>query len=165
MACRFGFSSAAAALLGTLASAQTTTLVSAARTGGAGDARSIKPAISSDGKRVAFQSLADDLVSGDSNGVADIFLRDLSNGTLARCSVSSAGAQSDFQSIAPALSGDGQIVAFQSFASNLVAGDANLTWDVFVRELQAGITRRVSVAWNGAEADGPSDGAALSADG
>jgi Tol biopolymer transport system component len=148
-----------------LAQVPTTSLVSATSGGIPGDAHSLKPAISSAGLHVAFQSLASDLVPGDSNGLTDIFVRDMPGGAIERCSVSSALAQGDLASIAPSISADGRLVAFQSAATNLVANDTNFVSDVFVHDRATGITRRVSVDASGAQADATSDGAALSADG
>src|SRR5688572_11184169 len=111
---RPSFQAAAAGLvLCAAGQAQTTALVSTAAAD-SGNGRSTRPAISSDGQRIAFQSLASDLVAGDTNGVSDVFVRDMPGGAIARCSVSSAGLQGDQPSIAPAISGDGRLVAFQS---------------------------------------------------
>src|SRR5688572_23582965 len=144
--------------------AQSTALVSTAA-GDSGNGRSTRPAISADGQRIAFQSLASDLVAGDTNGVSDVFLRDMPGGAIARCSVSSAGLQGDQPSIAPAISGDGRFVAFQSNSTNLVAGDTNQASDVFVHDRATGSTRRVSVDAALAQGNGSSGGACLSADG
>ncbi len=91
--------------------------------------------ISADGRRVAFASLASNLVAGDTNGAFDAFVRDRSASTTQRVSVSSAGAQGDGTSELPAIAGNGSVVAFHSFAPNLVASDLNQTADVFVHEL------------------------------
>src|SRR5436309_8355810 len=76
--------------------------------------------------------------------------------TTERVSVDTAGAQGNFVSLYPSISADGRFVAFQSYASNLVAGDTNGTWDVFVRGLQSGTTERVSVDSGGAVGNGSS---------
>ncbi len=129
--------------------------------GGANDA----PAISSDGRYVAFASLSTNLVPGDTNAVSDVFVRDSVGGTTTRVSVSGAGAQSNGISDQPAISGDGRYIAFRSSASNLVASDTNGHYDVFVRDIVAGTTTRVSVSTSGTEGNDDSAQPALSADG
>src|SRR5262249_29212400 len=110
-----------------------------------------------DGRYVAFESLATNLVSGDTNGVEDVFVRDLQSGTTERVSVSSSGVQGSSDSgrvDSLSISGDGRYGAFASIARNLVTSDTNSLNDVFVRDRQAGTTERVSV--NSAEAQGNS---------
>ena len=82
-----------------------------------------------------------------------------------RVSVGAGGRQGDGGSSEPALSADGRYVAFGSDASNLVAGDTNGVRDVFVRDLQAGVTRRVSTGTGGRPANGESFFPSVSADG
>jgi Tol biopolymer transport system component len=91
-------------------------------------------AISTDGRYCLFSSTATNLVAGDTNGRADIFVRDRVLGTTIRVDVSATGAQANGNVGPAALASDGHSVAFQSFASNLVAGDTNGFRDVFVRE-------------------------------
>src|SRR5690348_3425787 len=91
-------------------------------------------AISADGRFVAFQSAASNLVPGNTNGVSDVFVRDLQTGTTERVSVDSTGTPGNGASEAPSLSGDGALVAFQSQATNLVTGDTNNATDVFVHD-------------------------------
>jgi WD40 repeat protein len=117
------------------------------------------PAISADGRFVAFASAASNLVAGDTNGVVDVFVRDRVNGTTERVSIDSTGMEGNLDSGfvgTVAISSDGRIVAFASYASNLVAGDANATTDIFVHDRATGITERVSVDSSGAEANGGS---------
>ena len=102
---------------------------------GPGSAPSTAPSVSRDGRVVAFESVATDLVPRDTNAVRDIFLRDLVRGATIRASVGSAGRQVAAESRRPSLSGDGGAVAFDSIAPNLVSGDSNRTRDVFVRDL------------------------------
>ena len=90
-------------------------------------------AISADGRYCLFSSTATNLVVGDTNGQADLFLRDRVLGTTVRVDVSATGAQANGVVGSAALSSDGHSAAFQSFASNLVAGDTNGFRDVFVR--------------------------------
>src|SRR5439155_25296092 len=120
------------------------------------------PADCDDGRFVALVSLSDNLVPGDTNSAADIFVRDRLTGTTERVSVSSTGAQANGNSGllngmgGPSISADGRYVAFDSQASNLVKGDTNGAIDVFVRDRLTGTTERVSVARNGAQVNGDS---------
>ena len=123
------------------------------------------PVIDGDGRLVAFESGATNLVSEDTNAATDIFVRDLSSNTTRRISVSSQGGQADNFSDEPAISANGRYVAFESAASNLVTGDTNGVTDVFVRDLRAGTTRRVSVSGKGLQGNGYSDMPTISADG
>lgn len=124
------------------------------------------PAISSNGRFVAFVSYASNLVTGDNNGVADIFVRDLKIGTTRRVSLSSFGDESNQYSYGPSLSANGRFVAFASYANNLVENDNNGRTDVFVRDLKTGVTQRVSIDSQGVEGNGSSIGpAAMSANG
>ena len=143
----------------------TTELVSVDSSGNQANGFSAWPAISADGRFVAFASDASNLVSGDTNGKGDIFVRDRQTGATERVSVDSAGNQADGGSDAPAISGDGRFVAFVSDASNLVSGDTNGQSDVFVHDRQTGVTERVSVDSAGNQANGGSAAPAISADG
>jgi Tol biopolymer transport system component len=143
----------------------TTECLSLDATGVPGDSDSEFGVVSADGRFVAFRSLADDLVSGDTNGAWDIFVRDRQNGTTERVSVASSGAAANGDSNNPSMSANGRFVAFESAASNLVAGDTNGALDVFVHDRQTGTTERVSVASGGAEGDDDSERPCLSADG
>ena len=146
--------------------AGTTSLVSVTSTGAPADDESCcGTSISADGRYVAFNSLASNLVLGDSNLADDVFVRDRVAGTTRRVSVSSSGAQANSFSVAPSISADGRYVAFVSYASNLVPGDTSRSVDVFVRDLVAGTTTRVSVSSSGAQAMGSSDMPSTSADG
>jgi Tol biopolymer transport system component len=134
--------------------------------GGYGFTNSGIPALSADGRFVAFTSDASNLVPGDTNGVPDIFVRDRQAGTTERVSVAAGGAQANgFGSDTPSLSVDGRFVAFRSFASNLVPGDTSSVSDIFVRDRQAGTTERINVASDGTEAGNTSDAPSLSVDG
>jgi Tol biopolymer transport system component len=116
----------------------TTVLVSTG-SGGQGNSYSSDPSISADGRYVAFDSLADNLVAGDTNGNQDVFVRDLVSGTTVLFSTGSTG-QGDSHSFAPSISADGRYVAFTSYATNLVAGDTNSDSGTFVRDLVSGTT-------------------------
>lgn len=121
--------------------------------------------ISSDGRFVAFASVATNLVSGDTNGRNDIFLRDLVAGTTVRVSLDSSGTQGNNNSYAPSISGDGRYVAFESVATNLVAGDTNGHPDIFVRDLVTGTTTRASVRSSGTQGNNVSSAPSISSDG
>lgn len=111
------------------------------------------PSITGDGRMAAYDSEAGNLVPGDTNGVADVFVRDLATGLTERVSVSSSGAQANGPSRAPKISRDGRFVVFASDAANLVPGDTNETTDVFVRDRVARRTVRVNVATDGTQAN------------
>ncbi|WP_139559633.1 DUF11 domain-containing protein [Methylotetracoccus oryzae] len=131
----------------------------------------VEPALSGNGRFVAFPSNATNLVAGDTNGAWDIFVRDRTTRQTTRISVDSAGKQGDqppsyYPPSRPALSADGRFVAFVSDATNLVAGDTNGTWDVFVHDRKTHQTIRVSVDSVGRQGnDDSAGGLAISLDG
>jgi Tol biopolymer transport system component len=122
-------------------------------------------AISGDGRYVAFQSDATNLVPGDTNGSTDAFVHDLLTGQTVRASVDSNGNQAMFGALAPAISADGRWVAFTSYSRDLVAGDTNGFFDTFVHDMQTGATTLVSVSSNGTQGNDNSFGPRISADG
>lgn len=138
---------------------------SVASGGAQADGESAAPAISGDGRYVAFVSEATNLVASDTNNVRDVFLHDLSTGTTTRVSVGSGGEQGNAGSFAPSISADGRYVAFASRGANLVPADSNKASDVFVRDLQSGVTERVSVGPDGVQGEGASEGPSVSGDG
>jgi Tol biopolymer transport system component len=142
-----------------------TILVSAASDGRPGNGNSYSPAISADGRYVAFASEATNLVRADTNGSTDIFVHDLQTGRTARVSVASDGAQANGDAFTPSISGDGRFVAFATDAGNLVPGDANGASDVFVHDAATGRTVLVSAPRGGGPSDRGSFSPALSADG
>lgn len=142
-----------------------TSRVSVASDGTEANNASSFPAISSDGRYVAFQSYADNLVRGDTNGASDIFVHDRETLQTTRVSISSDGNQGNGESYFPSISGDGRYVAFTSEADNLVPNDTNGKEDVFIHDRQTGKTTRISIADNGAEGDNVSQFQSLSADG
>jgi Tol biopolymer transport system component len=142
----------------------TTTLVSATPGGVPGGAISSAPSISRDGRFVAFQSDAGDLVASDDNRETDVFVRDLQAGTTEVVSVVAAG-DVDGHSAAPAISADGRYVAFESQATNLAAGVTTEGTAVFRRDRASGTTALVSVGLSGGDAAGSSGQAAISGDG
>jgi hypothetical protein len=122
--------------------------------------------VSGDGRYVVFESSASNLVAGDTNGVADVFVHDRTTGVTTRVSVDSAGAEGNADSHLGAIADDVPVIVFSSFATNLVAGDTNFRGDAFVHDLATGTTERVSVDSAGNEGNHVSGGpAALSADG
>jgi Tol biopolymer transport system component len=154
-----GCSPAAPAALGV------TTRVSVSSSGVKGNAKSAYPSISSDGRFVAFQSDATNLVPGDTNGAMDIFVHDRHKATTELVSVCSMGCLGNDRSERPSISADGRYVAFRSLASNLVADDSNGIGDIFVHDRQTGATELVSVSSNGGLGNGRSEWPSISADG
>lgn len=129
----------------------TTERVSVDSDGNEGNGRSINPVISNNGRFVAFHSLATNLVNNDTNGNQDVFVHDRQTGMTERVSVSSSGLEGNGGSDSAGLSNNGRFVTFQSTASNLVIGDNNNSGDVFVRDRETGITKRVSLNSSGDE--------------
>jgi Tol biopolymer transport system component len=144
---------------------QVTQRISVGPGGQQANAESFEPAISAHGRFVAFYSYASNLVAGDTNNNYDVFVRDRKLQVTRRISVGPAGQQANDDSREPVISAHGRFVAFESVASNLVAGDTNNRFDVFVRDRKAQVTRRVSVGPAGQQANGNSFQSAISADG
>jgi VCBS repeat protein len=142
-----------------------TSRVSVATGGGQSNNNSFTPALSADGRFVAFHSFATNLVPGDTNGVLDVFVHDRQTGATTRVSVATGAIQGNNTSRAGFLSADGGLVAFESDATNLVTGDTNGVRDLFIHDRQTGVTTRVSVATGGGQVNGESVDAELSADG
>jgi hypothetical protein len=142
-----------------------TTRVSFDSSGMQGTGSSTWPSISADGRYVAFDSEASNLVNGDTNSFGDIFVHDRQTGGIGRASVASDGTQGNGDSYWSSSSDDGRFVAFTSSASNLVNDDTNDFADIFVHDMQTGKTTRVSVASDGAQANGRSYVASISGDG
>lgn len=111
-----------------------------------GNGESSGAQISSDGKLVAFSSTANDLVAGDNNGLrVDLFVRDLAGSHTWLLSVSHTGDGANGNSYAPVFSGDGKSVVFESTASNLIALPTKGDGDIYMRDIEAGLTRLLSV--------------------
>jgi len=144
---------------------RTTTLVSVNSTAEKGNNTSWNPGISHDGQRVVFASTADNLVPSDWNGTQDIFLHAVESGQTSRVSVNSSEAQGNDFSFHPRISANGEFVVFASSSDNLVLNDTNSQQDVFVRDLVAGTTERVSVSTTGVQADSYMLDATISSDG
>jgi Tol biopolymer transport system component len=145
----------------------TTTRVSVATDNTQGNDRSMWPSISANGQYVAFVSLADNLIGAgnDNNDRADVFVHDLVMHTTTRVSVADNEAEANNESTWFSINPDGRYVAFASWANNLVSGDVNGNGDVFVRDLVAGETTRVSVTSGGAEVSGNCVAPSISANG
>jgi len=143
----------------------TTERVSVASDGAQGNGGSLDPAMTPDGRFVIFTSLASNLVTDDTNGQIDVFLRDRQLGTTELMSRASDGTLGNNDSNFPTISADGHFVAFQSRAINLVPGDINGMTDVFVKDRFSGAVELISVAFGGAFATEPSDSPDLSSDG
>jgi Tol biopolymer transport system component len=149
--------------------AQATTRLSVSQTGAEADGASSAPRISTDGRFVAFSSLATNLVAGDTNAQSDVFVRDLQAGTVECVSLATGGAPADGASEGVAVSGDGRYVVFASTATNLIEGeqlaDAARVWDLYRRDRVAGAIVRVSASPAGLKGNAHSFAPVISADG
>ena len=131
-----------------------------------------RPTLSQDGRYVAYWSAADNLVDGDTNRVTDCFVTDRQTHETIRVDVGPNDVQANGECARPVISGDGKMVAFESAATNLEkpgmlgkSTDTNRARDVFVRDLEAGTTTRVSVTSDGKQGMGESVRPSISADG
>jgi len=143
----------------------TTTRASESSASVPGNDTSWLASMSGDGRFVVFESYASNLVANDANGEADVFVHNVRTGTTKRVSVAENGGEAEDGCYSPTISANGRFVAFDSYASNLVAGDENDAGDVFVHDRKKGTTRRVSVASDGREANGASGFPFISANG
>lgn len=145
-----------------------TSRVSVSTRGAQGNDASYNPQISANGRYVAYWSTASNLVPGDTNDAGDVFVFDRALRVTTRVSTSRHRGQGDDESRVPAISADGRFVAFLSAASNLVPGDTNQTWDVFVHDRRGGTVTRVSRSTRGAQTNATSyesSGPSISGDG
>ncbi len=142
-----------------------TSRVSISSSGRQGNSYSHGPHISGDGRYVVFTSGASNLVPGDNNGLADIFVYDRQTKQTSRVNLASNGTQANNYSGHPSLSADGRFVVFDSGATNLVKGDTNKKSDVFIHDLQTKKTSLVNITLNGSPANGHSGIPVISADG
>ncbi len=136
-----------------------TRLVSMAANRAPANSACFRPTISADGRFIAFESLANNLVAHDTNNTLDVFLFDTGGGTTRRVSVTSTGAQANgpsYTGVQPSISADGRKVAFYTDATNLVGGDSNASFDVMLRDVRARTTRRISISSAGAQGNGAS---------
>ena len=121
--------------------------------------------LSSNGRFVVFGSYATNLVPNDTNNAVDVFVHDREKGITERVSVASDGTQANGDSYQVAVNFDGHFVAFKSEATNLVTSDTNKSSDIFVHDRELRITRRISAAFDGTEANGDSMLVRLSSNG
>ena len=141
--------------------------VNLSTTGVQADDRSGWPVISGDGSTVCFISQASSLVAGLSNGFWNLFAHDVASGVTTQLNVQPSGMPSQLWVnwiSPPAVSSSGRYVLFASWASDLVVGDTNNTYDVFLRDRVAQVTTRVSLAFDGSEANGESRSAHMTGD-
>jgi Tol biopolymer transport system component len=143
----------------------TTERVSVSSAGEQGNGRSWDPSINADGRFVAFSSGGTNLVPADTNGSADIFIRDRVSGTTELVSISAAGWQGNYGSWDPSISGEGRCVAFTSEATNLVSADGNEYRDVFVRDRLMGRTECMSRSTLGRTGNSISEKSIITPDG
>lgn len=140
-------------------------LISVDWLGGYANNSSQNPDISADGRYVAFESLASDLIFSDNNTTTAIYVRDRFSQFTQKVSVNDAGEAANGVSLAPSISGNGRYVAFWSDATNLVAGDTNNVRDIFVRDRWTNTTSRISVDFEEGQSNAVSDQPAISDDG
>lgn len=136
--------------------------------GGQAQGNSGAPSLSADGRWLAFESDAPNLVPSDNNADTDVFVRDRTTGVVERVSLAWNGMEARDDSGCPSISNDGRFVAFRSRAWNMYPGGANLgnpRWDVYVRDRQEGTTTRVTVATDGGDPNADSGCPSISGDG
>jgi hypothetical protein len=121
--------------------------------------------ISDNGQYVVFNSLASNLVPGDYNGKADVFVRNLLDNSIERVNVADDGAETNGQTYNIDINANGEVIAFDSGATNLVPYDINNYFDVFVRDLGSNTTEIVSLSSDGTQSNGASDWTSISEDG
>jgi Tol biopolymer transport system component len=139
--------------------------VSVKTSGAEANGLSFMPSISANGRYVAFSSRATNLSSSDTNAQDDIYVHDRKMKRTKLVSKSSSGVVRGDNSRCPVISANGRFIAFQSEAEDLVGGDTNGMFDVFVHDRKTRKTKRVSIASDGSEEDGPSRDPSISADG
>ncbi|MDP2260745.1 MAG: FG-GAP-like repeat-containing protein, partial [Caulobacter sp.] len=133
--------------------------------GGEANSQTYGASFSPDGTKVVFATSASNLVAGDTNGTTDVFIKDLTTGAVTRISTNAADGQSNAHSLNPVFSPDGTKVAFLSSSSDLVAGDTNSVYDIFIKDLTTGAIERVSLDSLGGQANGGSNEIVFSPDG
>ena len=151
---------------------KTTSLVSVSLEGKSGNTRSLHPVISTNGRYVAFESAANNLVEDDLNESSDVFVRDMQENKTELVSLTSRDQQANHSSHNPSISSDGRYVVFHSPARNLVPVDNKRSdeneWnfsDVFIRDRELGKTEIISLSIIGQPGNHPSHSGSVSADG
>ncbi|WP_245295634.1 Ig-like domain-containing protein [Rhizobium rhizosphaerae] len=132
------------------------TLVGRAADGTVANSASLAASISADGTKIAFWSQATNLVANDTNGLTDLFVKDLVTGAVTLVTQTADGVQANRfsnQDLTTAFSPDGNFLLFTSLAGNLVPGDTNNNFDLFVKDLRDGTITRVSTAADGTQAN------------
>jgi Tol biopolymer transport system component len=152
-------------LLGDRLCAQSITRASVSSSQVQSNGWSFTPSVSADGRHIVFTSNASNLVTGDTNGAYDIFDHDTWTGATARVSLTNSGAEANSQSDLASISADGRYVAFESTSTNLVGSTSPAAWSVYIRDLLAGTTTRVSVDSSGNPATTNSFAGGISGDG
>lgn len=152
-------------VLGSIAFARQVELCSISSAGTQADAASFVGSVDNSGTRVVFQSIASNLVPGDTLGFSDVFLRDRATGTTVALSASNGGTLGNQPSFQPQISGDGRWVVFASWAYDLMPGDLNNKCDIYRRDLQTGQIAIVSRSGAGLQASGDSRNPSISEDG
>lgn len=140
-------------------------VVSTSSSSAIADATCHHPSITADGSKVAFRSTADNLVPGDTNGVEDVFIKDIETGAIIMASTTENGEPAKGGSQEPTISGDGSYITFISNATNLTPGVSGGSLQVFVKNLQTGEVKLASANGQGEEGDGASEKTVISADG
>jgi dipeptidyl aminopeptidase/acylaminoacyl peptidase len=155
---KFGLSAEATVpIVNELVSANTSSMVANDDSG--------KPSTSADGRYIAFESSATDIVANDTNGKTDIFVRDTQNDITARVNVTPTGAESDEHAYDPMISYNGDYIVFASTDTDLVSGSTNASGNVYIRNLKTNVTSLVSKSGGSVEANASSYKPAVSADG
>ena len=153
-----------------------TTRVSIDAAGMLADGASSASHLSGNGDTVLLHSTATNLVSNDTNALADLFVHERLTPDTLRVSLANDGSEAitctninlvlqPCADVNATLSGGGRLVAFSGFATTLVPDDRNFQRDIFLRDRQAGTTRRLSLGLGGINPDGESVDPAISLDG
>ncbi len=140
-------------------------LVSVNGTGTKGNAHSGRPSLSSDGALIAFRSKSTNLLAADPDSAFDIYLKNMSTGSLRLVSADASGTDGNGASTTPMLSSDGTLVAFRSSASNLLAADSDNIYDIYVKNMTTGGLILASTTGTGTKSNGSCVNPSLSADG
>lgn len=123
-----------------------TRMISASPTGDEGNQNSLAPAISGDGKSVAFESYATNLISGDTNGRRDVFVWRANTGKVERVSTGQGGVEPDYESYEPTISGDGSLIAFTSNATNIIPNIQGISsYNIYLKDMRSGAVQIISL--------------------